>query len=273
MATLLEPQVQVLPPSIRTTLTQLLDLSPQASTKEISQALARALGNAKAPDELPSQDELPTRLQTLLSKHPEIPEAKTEPAVTWVRQALAPPETPKGSALPPQLAAYRAAASSAEPSLQQLRPDSVEGWLRKGLEVLSNPSTSPREAPFHALQAREGTAFFELPLPWQGNTPLQIWVESEAGDRKSGKEACQRILLGLKFSRLGETRIGMARTGRSLQVRIWTEHPEALESQQAELSEELKTLGAQVDLKILPLSSESPSLRALVAGSSLQAMG
>ena len=85
------------------------------------------------------------------------------------------------------------------------------------------------------------------------------------------------MLLGLSFTNLGETRLGLARGPSGLQVRVWTEHPERLEASQAAVEAELKELGGSVDLKIIRLSpgpgGTIPSLRSQVTGATLQAMG
>lgn len=158
------------------------------------------------------------------------------------------------------------------------RPETWETWIKGSLKALSDPAASPKEAPFHALQAREGTGFFEIPLPWAPSSMLQIWVESEGGRAsQGGRVETQRVLLGLKFSQLGETRLGMSLCGTALQVRVWAEHPGVLEASREGIEEELGTLGKSVDFRILPLACRPdgsvPSLRSLVAGSSLHALG
>jgi hypothetical protein len=130
------------------------------------------------------------------------------------------------------------------------------------------------------LQAKEGTAFFEIPLPWAQTGPLQIWVESDAQEEQQtgGRDTTKRVLMGLAFSRLGETRLGMAQGSFGLQIRIWTEHPELLEAERKRMEEELKDLGKPVNLRIYTLTygpdGTIPTLRSLVAGpSSLSALG
>ncbi len=155
-------------------------------------------------------------------------------------------------------------------------PETWEAWMKAGMKALSDPGVSPREAPFHAAQAREGTAFFELPLPWAPQAPLQLWVESDARGKGRGtpEGATTRVLLGLSFSRLGETRLGIAKGAEGLQVRVWAQHPEALQAAQAEMEDDLKTLGMPVDLRIQGLESGPvPTIRSLAAGSSFQVLG
>jgi hypothetical protein len=145
---------------------------------------------------------------------------------------------------------------------------------------LSDPGASPREAAFHAAQAKEGTSLFELPLPWASQGPLQIWTEKDA-EGKDGKGAkggpTDRVLLGMSFTRLGETRLGIAKGPEGLQVRVWAEHPEALLKAQPGMEEELRELDLPVDLKILPLDPGAggviPSIRSLASGSTFQVLG
>jgi len=61
------------------------------------------------------------------------------------------------------------------------------------------------------------------------------------------------VLLGLSFSSLGETRLGIAKGPAGLQVRVWAEHPELLEASRAAVEGELNDLGDRFDLKIMPL--------------------
>lgn len=78
------------------------------------------------------------------------------------------------------------------------------------------------------------------------------------------------MLVALKFTRLGETRLGIAKGPAGLQVRVWTEHPELLSAATGPMQAELQTLGSAVDLKVLPLhpgpGGYVPSLRSLVTG-------
>ena len=157
-------------------------------------------------------------------------------------------------------------------------PETWESWIRAAVKTLSDPAASPREAPFHAAQAKEGTAFYELPLPWAPQTPLQVWVESDRqGQGGARRDETRTVLVGLKFTRLGETRLGVAKGPAGLQVRVWTEHPELLTSAQEAMERELGALGPAVDLKILPLRPGPggfvPSLRSLVTGPTMQMLG
>lgn len=169
----------------------------------------------------------------------------------------------------------------AHPGAADPRPASVETWatwLSEGTKVLSDPLASPREAPFHLAQAKEGTAFFELPLPWEADGKvLQMWVEADGG-RRSGQrgEGTVRVLVGLQFSALGETRVGLVRTEGRIQVRIWAEHPELLAARESHLRRDLADLGPDLDLQVLTLGEPGkpvPSLRALAVHAGFQALG
>lgn len=158
-------------------------------------------------------------------------------------------------------------------------PESWETWIRGAVHSLSSPATAPAGAAFHAAQAMEGTAFYELPLPWAPDRPLQIWLEADrepAPGRAPGD--IRRVLLGLSFTRLGETRLGIAQGPGALQVRVWTEHPELLDpAARAQVEADLNALGARLDLKFLPLEpgpgGTIPTLRGQITGTTLQAMG
>lgn len=154
--------------------------------------------------------------------------------------------------------------------------DTPEGWstlLKAVMTTLSDAVASPREAPFHALQAQEGTALFEIPLPWApGADPLRIWVESDA-EGGGPEEATRRVFLSVPFSALGEVRMGVERNRAGLRARLWLEDPARLEPLQAELASGLSSLGVPATVQILPLPAAAPDLRALAGGTPLSALG
>lgn len=159
------------------------------------------------------------------------------------------------------------------------RPEAAgtpEDWstlLKAVMTTLSDAVASPREAPFHALQAQEGTALFEIPLPWApGADPLRIWVEADA-EGGTPEEAARRVFLSVPFSALGEVRLGVERNRAGLRARLWLEDPARLEPLQAELASELSTLGVPATVQILPLPPAAPDLRALAGGTPLSALG
>ena len=209
--------------------------------------------------------------------------------VSWVKNLLAPaaelaerrpvthPE--RSPAAPDSPARKLEVLLSGRPGLPPESPETWQSWIKASVRALNDPAASPREAPFHAAQAKEGTAFYEIPLPWAPHSPLQLWVESERDHqgRGSEQEPTRTVLLGLKFTRLGETRLGIAKGPVGLQVRVWAEHPEGLAGIREQVETELQALGGAVDLKILPLRPGPggfvPSLRSLVTGPTVQFLG
>ena len=152
-------------------------------------------------------------------------------------------------------------------------PESWSTLLKAVMTTLSDAVASPREAPFHALQAQEGTALFEIPLPWapEGG-PLRLWVESDAeGD--GPEEATRRVFLSVPFSALGEVRLGVERSRAGLRARLWLEDPGRIEPLRAELEAELASLGVPATLQIRPLPPAAPDLRALAGAPPLSALG
>jgi hypothetical protein len=235
------------------------------------------------------------RIQANLDRHGDLQAVQKDPLVVWLK-ALLGAQDPDDPAPRPGTAAPAAAAPSRSRAAQEapadaLRivlatrsgappaaPETWESWIKATVRTLSDPAASPREAPFHAAQAREGTAFYEIPLPWSPQTPLQLWVEKDRPEKgKAATGDTQRVLLGLSFTRLGETRLGIAKGPAGLQVRVWAEHPAALEASQQRLNEELQALGAAVDLRIYALGREPggsiPSIKSLVTGATLQILG
>lgn len=304
--------LQELPEPMRTTLGRLLGAGSMPSTQELATTLLTLLegvqhaptaGTTPLPFQAaplpfqaapvpPGEGTALARLiqQVVLRFQPvAAPEEHREALTTWLRNLLQksadPPPPAKGA--PPSLRAIpQAHQAPVPPKLQAALgpapgpkadlPESWEAWIRGAVQTLADPIASPREAAFHALQAKEGTAFFEIPLPWAQASPLQLWVEGDAPEeRKGGGDPTRRVLLGLTFSSLGETRLGLAQGSFGLQVRVWTEQPEALEPER--LKQELEELGKPVDLKIYALTygpdGTIPSLRSLVTGPSLRALG
>ncbi|WP_005033461.1 hypothetical protein [Holophaga foetida] len=163
------------------------------------------------------------------------------------------------------------AASAAQAPLEE--PAFWNKWIRGTVEALADPQVSPREAPFHALQAKEGTAYFELPAPWLPQGVVQLWVESDAPDEGRPEDETRRVFMGLHLSNLGDTRLGLELSGTNLRARVWTEHPERLATQEEALAKELEETGCQVSLRILPLGAGTAGLRSMVVGNSWQGLG
>jgi hypothetical protein len=270
-------------------------LEENAARPERSPALARS-GDPKQPPSLAA--EWLARFQGLLQRS-DMPAEHRTALDGWLRSLLArrsPEVMPVGSSFPeatkaalPQSVHESRILAPAEAARMEVVlathagapaqvPEVWENWIKGSMRALSDAVISPREAPFHALQAKEGTAFFEIPLPWAGGKPLQLWVEEDASEH-SAKDFTEtkRVLLGLHLSRLGETRVALQSCGGALSVRIWSEHPEFVEGQRDAVERELRESGKKVDLRILPLDpgpdGNIPDLRSLVAGSSLHAMG
>lgn len=153
-------------------------------------------------------------------------------------------------------------------------PGAWRAWLKGSLEALADPAASPAEAPFHRLQAQEGTGFFEVPLPWApGAGPLQVWVEADREADGPGPDPARRVLISVAFTALGEVRAGFEARASGLRVRLWLADPAALEPLRPALEAELKALGRPVDLRLLPLPAGAPDLRSLAGGPGLEALG
>jgi len=170
----------------------------------------------------------------------------------------------KGLALdPPLQAGLEARLAGAGPGVLT-HAEPWEAWVKASLQTLSNPQASPREAPFHALQALEGTAYFEIPLPGRAASPLQLWVEKDPPAADPAAPPIHKVLLGLHFTAIGETRVGMMLASQALSVKIWAEHPDSLRASEAELRASLEALGNPVSLQVSRLPSGSPDPRSLL---------
>lgn len=156
-------------------------------------------------------------------------------------------------------------------------PDRAEAWglwLKEAVKALADPAASPEEAPFHQLQAREGTGLFELPLPWgAGAEPLRLWIEADQEGDGVVVESVHRVFLSVPFSSLGEVRVGLESRAAGLKARVWLRDPGQVSGLQETLQEALRSLGHPATLQILQLPEGGPSLSALARGPSLQAMG
>jgi hypothetical protein len=263
---------------------------PVSPTATLEAALGAWLAKEDVPPEAGALAQaLVQRLQTVMDRHPEVPGATKDTLVGWLKGLVssAVDVADRKAVVTPQDRASRPKDAPAQ-ALQTLlsgragapaeAPETWQSWIKTAVKTLSDPVASPREAPFHAAQAKEGTAFFEIPLPWSPQNPLQMWVESDQEGKGGGpKGETRTVLLGLKFTRLGETRLGIAKGPAGLQVRVWTEHPELFAPGLGQVEEELKALGTSVDLKVLPLQPGPggyiPSLRSLVTGPTLEVLG
>jgi hypothetical protein len=285
----IQAELDALPAASLAGLKTLLALPAGATGAQVASALeawldsaAQAAGPAAARGPADLTATLLQRFQGLLERTPDLPGG--EALGPWLGRLLG-GEAGAGAGVqagnaagqnPAQALAVLLAGRGGAPAEV---PETWETWLRAGVQVLSDPGASPQTAAFHAAQAREGTAYYELPLPWAPQQPLQLWVEADRDPNRRGRgpEPAQRVLLGLSFTHLGETRVGLARDPGGLRVRVWTEHPELLAGGREQLEAELGELGQAVDLKILPLTPGAdgtiPTLRSQVAGSNLEALG
>lgn len=154
------------------------------------------------------------------------------------------------------------------------QPETWSAWTKEAMHTLADPAASPAEAAFHRLQAKEGTAWFELPLPWApGAEPMRIWIEGEGDAGGTEREAIHRVFLSVPFSTLGEVRLGLEQRSAGLRVRLWLQDPDQIAAFRAGLEGELAALGRPVQLQVLALPAGTPDLRALAGASPLQAMG
>ena len=282
----LEASLRALPQGQLADLGKVLGSSPQASPAQLAEDLEHWL-QAAVKDKAPAQTDaaaLQQAMQTLVGSHPELPKAQGDALLALLRNLLTGSQTQEKAATPNKEFVSRLPAAEAAPTsgpanasgqrAAAAQPENWEGWVKGSMKALSDPASSPREAPFHIAQSREGTGFFEIPVPWTQGGSLQLWVERDAQEQGAQRpESVQRVLLGLNFSQLGETRLGLAKGAFGLQVRIWSEHAELLQPERERMEAELRALGSAVDLQIQSLPAGSPSLRALVTGPSLQALG
>lgn len=306
---LLSKEIAALPKDIQISLARVLGV-PDAAPETLAARLEAAVlakepaailpkeGSVEPRAQLGVVGEVLVRFQGLLQRT-ELPREHASALDGWIRGLLArraldevvpartpaePSRTAKAAPAVESRLLTRLEAARTEAAVQAHGgpamevPEAWESWIKGNVRALSDPSVSPREAPFHALQAKEGTAFFEIPLPWAGAKPLQLWVEADAPEGSAPlAEAPHRVLLALELSSLGELRVGLQSTPQALAVRIWTEHPAALDAVQAEMEAELKDSGKAIDLRILSLNPAAegriPDVRALAMGSTLHALG
>ncbi|WLT32626.1 hypothetical protein [Geothrix sp. PMB-07] len=154
------------------------------------------------------------------------------------------------------------------------QPEAWSSWMKEAMKGLADPATSPTEATFHQLQAKEGTGWFELPLPWAPNAePMRIWIEQEAERGNQADDPVHRVFLSVPFSALGEIRLGLEQRHTGLKVRLWMADPGQAEAMREGLEADLASLGRPVDFRVLALPAGSPDLRALAGAAPLQAMG
>ncbi|MBI1751346.1 MAG: hypothetical protein HY014_07755 [Acidobacteria bacterium] len=227
-------------------------------------------GTTLALKGLPLPQGAGVRLQVIRASPPPMaallaPLARGEAAQLLARLQSPADQTPLGTLLRGLLQAGTAVAE---------QPEAWSSWMQEAMKGLADPATSPAEAAFHQLQAKEGTAWFELPLPWaQGAEPMRIWIERESEESGETEDPVHRVFLSVPFSALGEIRLGLEQRRAGLKVRLWMEDPGQAEAIREGLEAELASLGRPVDLRVLALPAGSPDLRALAGARPLQAMG
>jgi hypothetical protein len=154
------------------------------------------------------------------------------------------------------------------------QPEAWSAWMKEAMKTLADPAASPAEAAFHQLQAKEGTGWFEIPLPWApGAEPMRIWIEGERDPAGGPSDRVHRVFLSVPFSTLGEVRLGLEQRSAGLKARLWLQDPQQIAALRADLERELASLGRPVDLQVFALPPGAPSLRAMAGVNPLQAMG
>jgi hypothetical protein len=150
-------------------------------------------------------------------------------------------------------------------------------WLDGCVRALADPALA-KEAAFHALAAKENVNYFELPLPWTPSGSMEIWVEADGdGNQREKDGPGHRVLLGMTFSALGETRVGLESAGKRLGIRIWAERTEPIEVVLPQLRDELSALGFEPTVSLNALSvgqgGAVPSIKSALGGPGLNAVG
>lgn len=240
---------------------------------------------------------LPEAAERLLSRIVLPPEGK-EALRAWLRGLLAPartatpestrplepgprPESRDLPALPPTVRALPLEGAllqrletrmQAEGPGAPAHPEPWEAWVSASLKTLADPKASPQEARFHALQGQDRTGYFEIPLPWDPHHGLQVWAEMDREGSDPRPPEVRRVLLGLHFSALGETRVGLESAGGALSVRIWAEDPGPIRALAPDLQRELETLAPRATLRIQPLPPNAPDPRSLAVGTAYQGL-
>ena len=228
------------------------------------------VGSTLALKALPLPEGAGIRLEVLRATPPPAPAVLAPLVFGEAAQLLA--RTQAGSDQAPLAALFRSLIQAGTAIAEQ--PESWLTWMKEAMKTLANPAASPAEAPFHQLQAQEGTGWIELPLPWApGGEPLRLWIEDEREASGADVTPTHRVFLSVPFSALGEVRMGLEQRSSGLRVRLWLQDPSQIAALRPELEAELKALGRPVDIQVLTLPPGLPDLRAMAGASPLQAMG
>lgn len=227
-------------------------------------------GSALTLTATPLPDGAGVRLQVLRATPPPSPALLAPLAFGEAAQLMA--RAQSGGAMAPLANLLQSLLQAGEAGAAQ--PASWSAWMKEAMKALADPAASPAEAPFHQLQAKEGTALFELPLPWApGAEPMRIWIEADRAPASGGMDPVHRVFLSIPFSTLGEIRLGLEQRSAGLKVRLWLQNPEQVSAIRQDLEAELATLGRPVNLQVFTLPAGTPDLRAMAGATSLQALG
>lgn len=152
------------------------------------------------------------------------------------------------------------------------RADTWEQWMRGTTSALTDAQVSPREAPFHALQAREGTALFELPLPLpQLRGAVELWIEQDRDASGPNDPGAVRVLLALEMEGMGQMRLGVVGHGSQIQADLWVDEGKQAAIRlalQAELGEP-----PPYALRVRSFRGPQPSLRHVAGAGPFGAIG
>jgi hypothetical protein len=243
---------------------------PDGSQLQAQGTLPFQMGSTLTLTAVPLPDGAGVRLQVTRATPPPRP-ALLAPLVLGEAAPLM-ARLQSGGALTPLADLLRNLLQAGEATAAQ--PETWSTWMKEVMKTLADPATSPEESVFHRLQAKEGTAWFELPLPWaSGAEPVQIWIEADQDPSRPESEAVHRVFLSVPFSSLGEVRLGLEQRSTGLRARLWLQDPQQISATRQGLEAELASLGRPVDLQVFTLPPGTPDLRALAGASPLQAMG
>ena len=243
---------------------------PDGTQLQAQGTLPFSLGSTLTLTALPLPDGAGVRLQVIRAAPPPRPALLAPLALGEAAQLMA--RIQSGGALAPLADLLRNVLQAGKAVAEQ--PETWSAWMKETLKALADPAASPDESTFHRLQAKEGTGWFELPLPWApGAEPMRIWIEEDRDPSQGEFDKVHRVFLSVPFSTLGEVRLGLEQRSAGLRVRLWVQDPEQVSSIRQELEAELASLGRPVDLQVFALPPGTPDLRAMAGASPLQAMG
>jgi hypothetical protein len=243
---------------------------PDGTQLQAQGTLPFSLGSTLTLTALPLPDGAGVRLQVIRAAPPPRPALLAPLALGEAAQLMA--RIQSGGALAPLADLLRNVLQAGKAVAEQ--PETWSAWMKETLKALADPAASPDESTFHRLQAKEGTGWFELPLPWApGAEPMRIWIEEDHDPSQGEFDKVHRVFLSVPFSTLGEVRLGLEQRSAGLRVRLWVQDPQQISSIRQELEAELASLGRPVDLQVFALPPGTPDLRAMAGASPLQAMG